>query len=290
MSTLNLSALAAAAKVNNCELTLSQEGGTNLFTIGNEVMGYAEFSNYSEALAFLTDRKKLEAHRESDLCNRDDFGLCPVCGAEPTILNVGRVHYACCHEHRVYWPIGSNLFSAWRDEEPEVWESNKQLLATYKDRKNVPEQFEYMVYLESLSYSEVLKAKSREEFYRSIEKSKSKGKKPTVCLTTRGIQPNIENLGYVLELATINKPHGFTKIACSNGSRHDDSDFGIDVGGETACLPPDHEVTIFIRSGTSVRMARDLLKAATRELKSFDTLADFVPLVQTACDVDDLPF
>ena len=54
MSALNLSALAAAAKVNDCELTLSQKGGTNFFTIGNEAMGYAEFSNYSEALEFLT--------------------------------------------------------------------------------------------------------------------------------------------------------------------------------------------------------------------------------------------
>lgn len=66
-------------------------------------------------------------------------GYCPLCDNDPAeILNVGRNHYAVCHECRVYWPLGSNLFSGWRDEEPEVWERNKKLLATYQNATDKP--------------------------------------------------------------------------------------------------------------------------------------------------------
>lgn len=57
------------------------------------------------------------------------FGNCPKCNAEPEILNVGRDHFAVCRDHKIYWPIGSNLFSNWRNEEPEVWEENKSFLS-----------------------------------------------------------------------------------------------------------------------------------------------------------------
>ena len=271
MSSLNLSALAAAAKANDCELTLSQEGGTNFFTVGNEAMGYVDFTNYSEALAFLSDRKKLEAHRESDLCNRDDFGLCPICGAEPTILNVGRIHFAVCHEHKVYWAIGSNLFSAWRDEEPEIWEENKKLLANYKNRKDVPEQFEYLMFLEGLSSSEVLKAPSREEFYREAAKPKTP-------------RPPLATLGDCLEATAKHVPHGYIRFT---GVSNSFCEAGFTLRPITAAidLAP---VQIYVLADTPTETASEILKKVAMWLKDNELPSLSAPA--TAFDPDDQPF
>ena len=65
--------------------------------------------------------------------NSDQFGLCPVCSNDPEILNVGRDHFAICRKHKVYWPLGSNLISGWRNDEPETLEANKKLLATFTE-------------------------------------------------------------------------------------------------------------------------------------------------------------
>jgi len=59
-------------------------------------------------------------------------GNCPECGHAGQILNVGREHYGVCHEHKVSWHIGSNLFSGWQDEKPTEWYENKALLSTYR--------------------------------------------------------------------------------------------------------------------------------------------------------------
>src|SRR5262249_48756857 len=65
----------------------------------------------------------------------DHFGLCPKCLADPVMLNIERNHFAICKEHKVYWPVGSNLFSAWRHETEEDWQRNANLLETYTEVK-----------------------------------------------------------------------------------------------------------------------------------------------------------
>ena len=45
------------------------------------------------------------------------FGACPICGREGTV-DVGRVHYGVCKLHNVFWPVGENLFSRWREQTP----------------------------------------------------------------------------------------------------------------------------------------------------------------------------
>jgi hypothetical protein len=57
----------------------------------------------------------LTKQRAADAC----FGSCPVCGGSDGHINVGRSHWFRCDEHKVAWCIGSNLFSAWRDESQE---------------------------------------------------------------------------------------------------------------------------------------------------------------------------
>ena len=44
------------------------------------------------------------------------FGLCPHCHDNDGFINLGRGHWFLCHEHKVMWFIGSNLFGNWRDE------------------------------------------------------------------------------------------------------------------------------------------------------------------------------
>ncbi len=46
----------------------------------------------------------------------DYFGTCPDCGDHDGYLSVGSGHWFYCRTHRTRWFIGSNLFSAWRDE------------------------------------------------------------------------------------------------------------------------------------------------------------------------------
>ena len=59
------------------------------------------------------------------------FGVCPVCGETDGLLNVGKDHYFVCHDHRLFWAVGSNLFSAWQQETDEDWERNAELLGRY---------------------------------------------------------------------------------------------------------------------------------------------------------------
>ena len=61
------------------------------------------------------------------------FGGCPQCGKCAGTLNIGRVHWCACDEHRTKWCIGENLFSAWRNESEEVWQRNAEILAGYED-------------------------------------------------------------------------------------------------------------------------------------------------------------
>ena len=56
------------------------------------------------------------------------FGLCPECGEDPVMLNVGRTHWAVCKENKVRWQVGSNLFSTWLHEDEETWRANSELL------------------------------------------------------------------------------------------------------------------------------------------------------------------
>jgi hypothetical protein len=47
------------------------------------------------------------------------FGVCPHCHKTDGYVNVGREHVFLCHEHKVKWSGGSNLFSDWRRQTEE---------------------------------------------------------------------------------------------------------------------------------------------------------------------------
>jgi hypothetical protein len=60
------------------------------------------------------------------------LGGCPQCGDPGVYFNVGRDHWATCPDHKVKWFVGSNLFSAWRDETEEVWRRDTDELCAYR--------------------------------------------------------------------------------------------------------------------------------------------------------------
>lgn len=64
--------------------------------------------------------------------NDDHFGGCPLCGRNDGYLNVGRHHYFVCDAHRVAWYAGSNLFSCWREESPDLHRANAVKLAGFR--------------------------------------------------------------------------------------------------------------------------------------------------------------
>ncbi len=66
------------------------------------------------------------------------FGYCPECGDDnehQDCLNVRASHFGCCHLHRLYWLIGLNLFSAWKDEDESIWKANAERLEGYVETK-----------------------------------------------------------------------------------------------------------------------------------------------------------
>ena len=60
----------------------------------------------------------------------DYFGGCPKCGRNDGYLDVSRDHWMVCHEHKVRWYIGSNLFSSWR------YKSESELIANWERIKD----------------------------------------------------------------------------------------------------------------------------------------------------------
>jgi hypothetical protein len=69
---------------------------------------------------------------ETDDCFDQYFGWCPECGSHDGYCNIGRDHWVFCDAHRTKWWVGSNLFSAWRDDDEATWERNAEHLAAYR--------------------------------------------------------------------------------------------------------------------------------------------------------------
>tara|TARA_R110002020_G_scaffold39950_2_gene118166 strand:+ start:4076 stop:4309 length:234 start_codon:yes stop_codon:yes gene_type:complete len=61
------------------------------------------------------------------------FGVCPICGKQDGYLNIQRDHWFVCHEHKIRWHVGSNIFSQWREENPDIWQRNKARIVDYED-------------------------------------------------------------------------------------------------------------------------------------------------------------
>lgn len=92
----------------------------------------------SELVSGLPKPEALEMIRrfcppESEHFDTDEFGRCPEGPATCPLLllNIYSSHYLTCPEHQLYWCIGENLFSGWRDGTEEEWERNYRTLQGY---------------------------------------------------------------------------------------------------------------------------------------------------------------
>ncbi len=203
-------------------------------------------------------------------------GYCPLCDNDPDeILNVGRNHFAVCHECKVYWALGSNLFSGWRNEEPEIWERNKKLLASYRTASEAIE-------------SAMCNGPS------NIHPDTPTKTKPKVKVSTVEKRPTIRTLGDVLKATADREPKGCTLIngyseSRWNGLRQGEGELlELTIQAATACLEPTNAVTVYISEGTTPATARALLKAIAKEIKGYDNFERFTPLVPVSAD--SLPF
>ena len=61
------------------------------------------------------------------------FGVCPECWGSDGALNIGPVHIHYCDRCKTKWRIGENLFSAWQDENDEIWDQNDEKLSCYRE-------------------------------------------------------------------------------------------------------------------------------------------------------------
>ncbi len=74
----------------------------------------------------------MEEKNTNRLPGEDHFGECPRCGFYDRCLNIGRGHWYVCHQHKVRWMVGENLFSSWRNETEADWRRNWMQIGEYK--------------------------------------------------------------------------------------------------------------------------------------------------------------
>ena len=59
------------------------------------------------------------------------YGRCPRCGGCDALIHVRRDSWAVCDEHRLRWPIGSNLLDSWCGQSERIWADNFARLEQY---------------------------------------------------------------------------------------------------------------------------------------------------------------
>jgi ribosomal protein S27AE len=74
----------------------------------------------------------MEEMKDNKVTTDNYFGGCPQCG-ESLCVNVRKSHYGICETHKVFWPIGSGLFSSWQEENEEIWRKNIEMLKGFTE-------------------------------------------------------------------------------------------------------------------------------------------------------------
>lgn len=278
----NFEYFADAAREQGQEANVIVRNGQAIFTLTDH--GQTIELTAAEAAQYVLKHeenaaREFEKHQKDKTRHgSDEFGLCPVCSNDPEILNVGREHFAICREHKVYWHVGSNLFSGWREEAPESWEQNKKLLATYTLASEVREaaMCNGPSNIEPNSESDI-------EHMRKVDATR---------------RPPLGTMGDCLAETASYQPAGYTRITgCTESFWRDipadkpDTPWFV-MDAVTASLEP-APVTIYIESGTTAATAREILKQAAKWLKEHgDELHELTPQepAPTAGDGDSVPF
>ncbi len=63
------------------------------------------------------------------------FGACPECGEPGRVVHVGRTEFGVCGAHRVFWWVGENILSLWKEQPESHWQQNATMLQTMREVK-----------------------------------------------------------------------------------------------------------------------------------------------------------
>ena len=63
--------------------------------------------------------------------DKDDYGLCPICGAPGETVSVGLRQWVVCHRDRVKWRLGLGFFSLFQRREK--WDQTPRDIAAYRE-------------------------------------------------------------------------------------------------------------------------------------------------------------
>ncbi|HEY0074745.1 MAG TPA: hypothetical protein VGB77_11625 [Abditibacteriaceae bacterium] len=63
--------------------------------------------------------------------DKDDYGLCPVCGGPGETVSVGVRQWVVCHRDRVKWRLGLGFFALFQRREK--WDQTPREVASYRE-------------------------------------------------------------------------------------------------------------------------------------------------------------
>lgn len=273
----DLSALAAAAKANDCTVHLHQEAdGRNVFSVGNSNIAAREFASYDAAMKFASGGKL--AFTESDCAAQAGAAIAENCLDEmnasddqadhanllaKALIDLPKLKH---HEHAAGGFAGALI---------DVIERGLRTIGTAAQRDNISMQNEVGRMMADRE-SESCNGPSNIEYLR---------------------RP-LGTLGDCLAETASHQPYGYARLTgCTESFWRDipadnpDKPWFV-LEGVTACLDP-APVTIFISNGTTAATAREILKKAAKWLKEHgDELHDHTPRESepTAGDDDFIPF
>ena len=112
--------------------------GKDLFNSAAKYASQSGWPSFFEAIDSnkieLKDDNTLGMKRIEVVCDDEHyFGHCPVPGHENHCLNIRRSHWKVCDRCKIKWLIGENLFSSWREEGQDIWETNAERISNYEE-------------------------------------------------------------------------------------------------------------------------------------------------------------
>jgi hypothetical protein len=91
---------------------------------------YDEFEdNSDENLDEFSSEEDYEA--QGAYGDKDDYGLCPLCGSPGETVSVGVRQWVVCHQDRVKWRLGLGFFALFQRREK--WDQTPREVASYRE-------------------------------------------------------------------------------------------------------------------------------------------------------------
>jgi hypothetical protein len=64
-------------------------------------------------------------------------GVCPKCGYSGIVYSINRSQFSVCEDCKIYWYIGDNLFSCWREMSEKDFKRNRKFLETCENADEI---------------------------------------------------------------------------------------------------------------------------------------------------------